>query len=188
MKKIIFGFIFISLIVVSAFADTTSRKFLPYDMREIPMIPDTTMQRLFTAKDCSSLGLKTVGEFWNNDTITSHTGPVFMFSFYPGLLGGEGYRGSQKNIVVSVFDSQSTAFREMERRRHSVAAPIVPGRNHDNFSGNWWCADNIPKCIFVNQGNTIIEVSCNHDSYQVVEGELIAAAKEIITRMIAITS
>jgi hypothetical protein len=188
MKKVWFGLILVSLMAVSAFADTTSRKFPSYDMRAIPMILDTTMQRLFTATDCPSLALKTVGDFWNNDTISTHTGPVFMFSFYPGLLGGEGYHGLKKGIVVSVFDSQITAYREMERRRHNVAAPIVPGRNHDVFNGNWWYCDNsLDNAIFVNQGNTIIEVAHSEKPYEAVEGELVATAKEIVARMKAIT-
>ena len=132
----------------------------------------------------SLLELEDVGNFWSGDSIKHISDYICScFENHPGFINGARYNGVNKNIGVSVFNSQTAAIEAMDGRINTVACVIQSGVNNDILKGKWWFSDCIPNIIFVSQWNTIVEVNCYFSDYEQVKTLLIETAAEIAKRV-----
>ena len=120
-------------------------------------------EKFFDRSKLPLLSLAEVNHFWQGDSI-KHISHFIdgNFNDYAGFLDGIKYSGDKKKVAVSVFQSQAAAIEAMELRRDNVAAVIEPGSSSENLKGKWWFGNNVLNYVFVNQWNTIIEVSYYH--------------------------
>ena len=146
--------------------------------------PSSHKEKFFDPQKLPLLSLEEVNHFWQNDSIKYISNFIDgIFNDHSGFLGGVRYSGDKNIIGVSVFKSQADAIDAMELRRNNVAAIIVPGNSDEVFKGKWWFTDNIPNAVFVNQWNTIAEVSAYHPDYEEVKTLLMETAAEIAQRI-----
>jgi hypothetical protein len=140
--------------------------------------------KLFPPEKLSELSLDNIDNFWANDTIDNISDYVTEnFHVNPGHLASIRYSSKKgKDLSVSVFKSQKIAIEAMEERRNNVACVIETGTS-DVIKGTWWFTDCIPNSVFVNQWNTIIEVSYYHDNYEEIENILYSTANELANRV-----
>ena len=141
----------------------------------------SSQEKLFDLKDLSRLELENIDNFWDTDSLEYDDN--LYFDYFSSYMGGIELKGMKKRIVVSVFKSQRSAIRAMEGRRNMVAAVIVAGGKHELIKGKWWFTDNIPNGVFVNQWNTIVEVSYYHTDFEQIIAMLIVTAAEIARRI-----
>ena len=164
----------LSLIVLSFFACNKS------DPATIPV------QKYFNPDDLSKLKLDSVPDFWENsnfkidDTFWSYI--VYPEENNKGVMYSIRIDGTKSKIIgVSVFETQAKAIAGMKFRITDVAAVILEGTAKSSFSGEWWYSDG--SAFFVNQWNTIIEVTILTSNYKDVEKELMETAAEIAKRV-----
>jgi hypothetical protein len=146
--------------------------------------PLSHKEKFFEPQKLPLLSLEKVNNFWQDDSI-KHTSNYIDGSFnnHSNFLVGISYRGDIKGVGISVFKSQTDAIEAMKLRRNNVAAIIEPGNSSEIFKGKWWYTDNIPNAVFVNQWNTITEVSYYHLNYEEVRTSLMETAIEIARRI-----
>lgn len=168
----------LSIIVIS---------FLSCHKSDSPAKPE---QKYFNPDDLSKLDLDSVPDFWEN-SIFKIDDTFFPYIIYPdennkGVQYHSKNNGIDKNIGVSVFETQEKAIAGMKFRITDVSAVILEGTTKSNFQGEWWYNDG--SAIFVNQWNTIIEVTISISEYKDVEKELIETAAEIAKRVDKLSS
>lgn len=139
--------------------------------------------RVFAPLDIESLELENINGFWDGDSAKSISDESRgLFIHYDGFLGGKSFRGEAKGIRVTVFKTQSDAIKAMENRIADVSCLILSGRS-GKISNQWWYSDCIPKMVFLNEKNTIIEVYIYKEEFQEIENVLIDTAIEIQNRV-----
>lgn len=136
-------------------------------------------EKYFEKNRLSELSLDNISGFWENDTL-SHF--VNDFNNYVGYLDGIGLKDNEKGISVAVFESKEKAINCMESKINSVACIIEKG-NSVEIEGIWWFSDCIPKAVFKNQWNTIIEVYYYHKDFEDIKPVLFNTANEISKRV-----
>jgi hypothetical protein len=140
--------------------------------------------KIFTAQKLPQLNLQYVGNFWDDDSIKQISDYMgALFENHLGFIDGVRYDGVNKNIGISVFRSQTEAIQALEGRINTVACVIQQGANNDILKGKWWFSDCIPNIVFVNQHNTIAEVSYYIADYEQVKTLLMETAAEIARRV-----
>ncbi len=141
------------------------------------------VNKYFNSVDLLNLKLDSVPGFWEKmDSLT------FIDSYFPYSTDGEVkragiavYNKTYRQIGVAVFDSQAMAISRMEERIDNVAVRIREGLPSATFPGKWWYSNSA--AIFVNQNNTIVEITILDSQYKDAEQLLAATALEIIQRV-----
>jgi len=139
--------------------------------------------KLFDHQKLSLLSLENIGDFWQDDSIQIISSNQNDFKEHQGYLKSIKLSSTKKSIAVSVFQSQNIAIEAMETLQKETAN-IITGKEHELISGKWWYIYwSSFYAIFINQWNTIIEVSYNHKSDEEVKDYIIKIALEIATRI-----
>jgi len=138
-----------------------------------------TEPKCFYPDDLSNLSLESIDSFWGNDSIIALSN---YFQNQTKYTGGINLRNNEfKRIGVAVFESQEVAIVAMEARIDNVAIRIREGLPNAIFPGKWWYSNG--SAVFINQNNTIVEVSVYNSQYNEAEQLLTETAKEIAKRI-----
>jgi hypothetical protein len=103
---------------------------------------------------------------------------MLTFNFCQTYIDGVGFENKHQGICITVFESKEKALECMEGRIKTVACVIEKGSS-EFMSEIWWYSDCLPKMVFINQHNTIIEVNYKHRNYKEVEPILVRVASDI---------
>ena len=140
-------------------------------------------EKFFDPGDLLHLDLADLSGFWSDPAVLDTSWYITAsFESDPAYLDGIRVSGNERGVAVSVFDSDSAAIRAMEMRRNLVACVILPGLS-DEMENTWWYSACIPHMVFINQWNTIIEVSYYAENYEMVEDLLLDTGKEVAERI-----
>jgi len=144
---------------------------------------DEQHDKLFNPENFDQLDLANISGFWdvNSDIDTSFDNEEF-FQINPDFIDGIWLHNEDKSVKISVFTTRDIALIAMDARIKTMACAIKEGAS-DMIEGIWWYTDCMPSSVFVNQWNTIIEVSYYHASYETVEDTLYTTANEIARRI-----
>lgn len=150
MKKIIFAFITIWLLIISTNCIKEERGEKLFDTINLPYVV-TSELNAFGADD---------------SIVVIFNKPSGLFDRYDGYLAGIMHLSSEYNVIaISVFKTQQIACNAMETRINSVPAPIRAGTSGE-FETKWWYSEGTGMvAVFVNQRNTIVEIHYNCDDY-----------------------
>ena len=140
-------------------------------------------EKYFNPDHLSQLDLADLPDFWDDPSgLDTSYYVTASFESDPAFLECIWVSSEERGVAVSVFDSDSAAISAMELRRNLVACVILPGSPVE-MENPWWFSSCIPHMVFINQWNTIIEVSFYAEDYKAVEEILIDTGKEIAGRI-----
>ena len=141
------------------------------------------VQKHFNPADLLNLNLDIVPDFWEQTDSLKFS--ELYFPYYTNKNeNNAGLRVSDKKfklIGVAVFESKEKAIWGMGERINNVAVRIREGIPNSAFPGKWWYSDG--SAIFVNQWNTIVEITILGLNYQDVKEKLTKTGVEIAKRV-----
>ncbi len=143
-------------------------------------------EKYFDPHNIDSLALMDIDSFWDDSDGNITVSDYHVFSGLvndTGFIAGYRYSGNEKGIAISVYTTRDEAIEAFNYRKDIVACVILQGESKEIINEQWWYSDCIPKCVFVNRWNTIIEVYYYYASYEEVKSILYAAANDIIQRV-----
>jgi len=138
----------------------------------------------FDVNDLSKLNIEQYDNFWNGEEILGASDYITAeFNRHSNFIAGIRYGSGTKKIEISVFKARKDAISAMEERIQSVACIIVKGDTKSFSCKDWWYSSCIPNYVFINQWNTIIEVTSQNQNFDEVKKFLMDSSLEIANRV-----
>ena len=138
-------------------------------------------EKFFDSKNLNQLDLANINNFWKKgieiDTSNSTDG---IFENHSGFIEGICFSIKDRAVWISVFTTQDMAIDAMESRIPNVAGVIEKGTS-DEIKGVWWYYGS--SAVFVNQWNTIIEVTIFGVNNEKLKGTVYNTANELAKRV-----